>query len=215
MFKKIWWVFVIATLLTPLYGKKERRVEKDMTHKNETAVFAMGCFWCGESEFRDHETFEPLKGIISVTSGYAGGTAANPTYENHPGYKEVVEVVFDPTQISYGDLLDIFWHNVDMFDGGGQFCDRGFPYTSAIYFNGEQQKTLAQKTLADMQNLFKDKPIKTELIAYTNFFKAEEYHQMFKKKNPIRYKFYRWNCGRDQRLAEIWGKKVEKTNPAP
>lgn len=199
-------LFLAMALIGTVYAKKERVGQGAMDHHYEKAVFAMGCFWCGESEFRNHDTHEPLPGIISVTSGYAGGTSPNPTYENHEGYKESVEVVFDPSQVSYGDLLKIFWHNVDFLDGGGQFCDRGFPYTSAIFYSSPAQMKEAEKTLAEIQEQFKDQPIKTELFAFTNFYKAEEYHQLYAKKNPIRYKYYRWNCGRDQRLAKIWSK---------
>src|SRR5438045_1054310 len=107
------------------------------------AIFAMGCFWCGESEFRDHATGQPLSGITSIRVGYAGGTAPNPTYENHAGYKEAVKVEFDPKIVSYEKLLDIFWHNVDLFDANGQFCDQGFPYTAVIFFKTEDQKVQA------------------------------------------------------------------------
>lgn len=172
--------------------------------KKEVAIFAMGCFWCGESEFRDHASGKLLPGIISLRVGYAGGTRPNPTYENHEGYKEAVKVEFDPTVISYEKLLDIFWHNVDPFDLKGQFCDKGFPYTSVIYAHNDAQKSAALSSLKNTQKLL-GKEIATEILPATTFYDAEEYHQNYKEKNPVRYKFYRWNCGRDQRLKEIWG----------
>lgn len=194
-------VFVLVTGLFILTLKAK---EKMGSEKKEVAIFAMGCFWCGESEFRDHASGEPLQGIISLRVGYVGGTHPNPTYESHEGYKEGVKIEFDPTIISYDKLLDIFWHNVDPFDSKGQFCDKGFPYTSAIYYH---EKTQRQAALASLENTQKilGKEIKTELIPATTFYDAEEYHQNYKEKNPVRYKFYRWNCGRDQRLKEVWG----------
>lgn len=169
----------------------------------DEAIFAMGCFWCGESEFRNHETNELLAGISAVRVGYAGGSKPNPTYENHEGYKEALKITYDPAVISYEKLLDIFWHNVDPFDSKGQFCDKGYPYTSAIYFMNPTQEGLAKSSRAKIQEILKQ-PVKTELISYTSFYDAEEYHQNYKSKNPVRYKYYRWNCGRDQRLKSIW-----------
>lgn len=179
--------------------------EKTMNpEKKEVAIFAMGCFWCGESEFRDHISGKLLPGITSLRVGYAGGTHPNPTYENHEGYKEAVKIEFDPTVISYEKLLDIFWHNVDPFDPKGQFCDKGFPYTSVIFYQNNAQKKTALTALHNTQKVL-GKNIVTELLPATTFYDAEEYHQNYKKKNPVRYKFYRWNCGRDQRLRAIWG----------
>lgn len=173
------------------------------------AIFAMGCFWCGETEFRDHQTHALLPGITDIKVGYAGGTKPNPTYENHEGYKEAVKVTYDPTVISYEKLLDIFWHNVDLFDADGQFCDRGYPYTAVIYTMNAKQALLAEQSKKDMEKRF-DKPVAVPIVAYTTFFDAEEYHQNYQSKNPVRYKYYRWNCGRDQRLKQIWDK--EKTD---
>lgn len=178
--------------------------EKMNPEKKEVAIFAMGCFWCGESEFRNHTSHEPLHGISSLRVGYAGGTHPNPTYESHEGYKEAVKIEFDPAIISYDQLLDIFWHNVDPFDSKGQFCDKGFPYTSALYYHDNTQKEAALTSLKNTQKIL-GKEITTELIPATTFYDAEEYHQNYKEKNPVRYKFYRWNCGRDQRLKEVWG----------
>lgn len=171
----------------------------------EEAIFAMGCFWCAESEFRDN-TDVPLKGIISVRAGYAGGTRPNPTYHDHEGYKEAIKIEFDPAVISYDKLLDIFWHNVDPFDGEGQFCDNGFPYTSVVFYKNEEQKSKAKQSEHALEKNFRE-PFKTEIIQATTFYDAEEYHQDYKNKNPLRYKYYRWNCGRDKRLQEIWGNR--------
>lgn len=188
-------------------AKMSTLTEKKMGAKESTteeAIFAMGCFWCGESEFRNHGSNEPLPGIISLLVGYAGGITSNPTYQNHKGYKEAVKVIFDPKIISYDKLLDIFWHNVDPFDEKGQFCDKGFAYTSVIFYSGDDQKTKAEASKTKFVDQLKQE-IKTEITQKTTFYEAEEYHQNYKIKNPLRYKYYRWNCGRDQRLKEIWG----------
>lgn len=188
----------------PVFGKDTQMTSptppsKKYTH--EEAIFAMGCFWCGESEFRDKEG-NPLPGIVSLRVGYAGGTKENPTYEDHEGYKEALKIVYDPTAVSYEKLLDIFWQNVDPLDGGGQFCDRGFAYTSVIFYTSDAQKTAAEKTKDQVQQIL-NSPVATTVTPHTSFYDAEEYHQDYKHKNPVRYKFYRWNCGRDQRLKEI------------
>lgn len=183
----------------------EDKMSAHSNTKTEEAVFAMGCFWCGESEFRDHKTGEPYPGILSLRVGYVGGTLLNPTYHNHEGYKEGVKIVYDPSIISFDKLSDIFWHNIDPFDAKGQFCDKGFPYTSAIFYTTESQQESSKKKKAEFQNALK-KEIVTEIIPFTTFHDAEEYHQNYKAKNPIRYKYYRWNCGRDARLTEVWGK---------
>lgn len=193
-------LFVLATGFFILTLKAE---ETMTPQKKEVAIFAMGCFWCGESEFRDPTTGKPLPGILSLRVGYAGGTHPNPTYENHKGYKEAVKIEFDPTLISYQNLLDIFWHNVDPFDSKGQFCDKGFPYTSVIYYHDDTQKKMALASQKSTQKVLR-KEIVTEFIPASTFYDAEEYHQNYKEKNPLRYNFYRWNCGRDQRIAEIW-----------
>lgn len=168
----------------------------------EIAVFAMGCFWCAESEFRDPKTHEALPGIISLRVGYAGGVTPNPTYENHKGYKEALKIRFDPQKISYETLLNIFWHNIDPLDAQGQFCDKGPAYTSVIFYNDIKQKEAALESKNKIKNQVKGNF--TEIIPYSSFYDAEEYHQNYKKKNPIAYRYYRWNCGRDQRLKALW-----------
>jgi peptide-methionine (S)-S-oxide reductase len=170
----------------------------------ETAIFAGGCFWCEET------AFEGLPGVLSVTSGYTGGQAKNPSYEQvssgSTGHAESVEVAYDPAKISYERLLEVFWHNVDPFDGGGQFCDRGTQYRSAIFYKDEAQRKAAEESRRKLEEepRFKGK-IATQVVAASTFYPAEEYHQDFYKKNPIRYNSYRLGCGRDARLKAIWG----------
>ncbi len=174
--------------------------------KRATATFAGGCFWCMQPPF------ERLKGVISATSGYTGGRAGNPTYEDvssgGTGHRESVEVVYDPTQITYQQLLDVYWHNIDPLDNAGQFCDKGSQYRSAIFVHDPEQKKLAEasKQAAGVK-LHHD--IYTDIIQAGRFYPAEDYHQDYHKKNPIRYKFYRFNCGRDQRLESLWGAAPE------
>ena len=206
MFKKIISFFILIALISidDSYSKDSKTMTSH--HKTEEAIFAMGCFWCGESEFRGHENNQMLPGILSLRVGYAGGTKPNPTYHDHEGYKEAVKIVYDPAIISYDQLMDIFWHNVDVFDEKGQFCDKGFPYTSVIFFKTDEQKRIAHEKKDSVQKILTGE-IATEIIPYTSFYDAEEYHQNYKSKNPIRYKYYRWNCGRDQRLKKIWDGK--------
>lgn len=168
------------------------------------AIFAGGCFWCEET------AFEGVPGVYAVTSGYIGGHVEDPTYEQVSagvtGHAEAVEVVYDPSQIRYEKLLDIFWRNVDPFQKNAQFCDHGSQYRSAIFYRGEDQKKAAFESLRKLEAepRFKGK-IVTEIVPATKFYRAEEYHQDFYKKSPIRYKTYRMGCGRDARLREIWG----------
>ena len=197
-------LFAFLAIVTGLFTFTLRAEEIMTPEKKEVAIFTMGCFWCGESEFRNPDSGKPLPGILSLQVGYAGGTKSNPTYESHQGYKEAVKIEFNPSIISYEKLLDIFWHNVDPFDGKGQFCDKGSPYTSVIYYHDEAQKKAARASLQNTQKVL-GKKIVTELLPATTFYDAEEYHQDYKEKNPVRYKFYRWNCGRDERLKEVWG----------
>jgi len=168
------------------------------------AYFAGGCFWCME------EVFEKVPGVISVTSGYMGGRVENPTYEQvsggGTGHAESVEVVYDPAKVTYQVLLDAFWHNVDPVTPNAQFCDHGSQYRAVIFYQGEEQKRLAEESKhAIEQSPRLPQPIVTELTKASQFYPAEEYHQDFYKKNPIRYKFYKFNCGRAQRLEEVWG----------
>jgi peptide-methionine (S)-S-oxide reductase len=166
------------------------------------ATFAGGCFWCMEPPF------ERLKGVYSVTSGYTGGRVAKPTYEavsaGYTGHREAVEIVYDPAQVSYQKLLDVYWHNVDPFDRSGQFCDKGEQYRSAIFVHDAEQKHLAEGSKQAVGVKFHS-DVATDILPAGPFYAAEDYHQDYYKKNPLRYKFYRFNCGRDQRLKEVWG----------
>jgi peptide-methionine (S)-S-oxide reductase len=172
----------------------------------QKATFAGGCFWCLET------AFEGLPGVKSVISGYTGGPERNPTYEQvsskRTGHSEAVQVTFDPRQISYAQLLDLFWRNADPTDTGGQFCDRGPEYRSEIYVHDATQKRLAEESKLKLETTpqrFK-KPIVTKILAAAVFWPAEEYHQDFYRKSPTRYHEYRSGCGRDRRLTELWGK---------
>ena len=169
-----------------------------------TATFAGGCFWCMEPPF------DALSGVISTTSGYTGGQAKNPTYEQvsdgRTGHTEALQVVYDPAKVTYAQLLDVFWRNVDPVDAGGQFCDRGPQYRPAIFYHSAEQQPLAE---ASKQQVAKrlSAVIAVEITAASTFYPAEAYHQDYYKKNPVRYKLYKWNCGREQRLDAVWGKK--------
>ena len=171
-----------------------------------TAIFAAGCFWCVEADF------DKVEGVISTTSGYIGGRTANPSYEEvsrgGTGHTEAVEIVFDPAKVSYQKLLDVFWHNVDPLAKDRQFCDRGDQYRSGIFYRGDEQRRLAEASKAAIAKRFSE-PIQTEIEAAGPFYKAEDYHQDYYLKNPIRYRFYRFNCGRDARLEELWGNKKD------
>jgi peptide-methionine (S)-S-oxide reductase len=169
----------------------------------DVAIFAMGCFWSAEIAFRDPNSNQLLPGIMAIKVGYAGGEMPNPTYDVHDGYKEAVKITFDPAIISYNKLLDLFWHDIDPFDRIGQFCDKGNTYTSVIYFMNENQKNQALASKERVQKQL-NKEIITEIIPYTTFYDAEEYHQNFKAKNPERYSRYRFSCGRDKRIESIW-----------
>ena len=165
--------------------------------KTASAVFAGGCFWCMESDF------EKLDGVGDVISGYAGGTLQNPTYKKHDGHLEVVRVPYDPDVISYRELADYFFRHVDSLDEGGQFCDRGHSYTTAIFYSNADEYDAAKAAKADAEAALGE-PIVTPLVELTQFWKAEDYHQDYYKKNPVRYKFYRTSCGRDARVKKVW-----------
>jgi peptide-methionine (S)-S-oxide reductase len=174
------------------------------TSAHATATFAGGCFWCMEPPF------DELDGVISTTSGYTGGSKQNPTYEEvssgTTGHTEAVQVVYDPKRISYERLLEVFWRNIDPVTPNAQFCDHGTQYRSGIFYHDEAQRRLAEESKRALESSGRFKaPIVTEIVAAGSFYPAEEYHQDYYKKNPIRYKFYRASCGRDRRLAELWG----------
>jgi peptide-methionine (S)-S-oxide reductase len=171
----------------------------------DKALFAGGCFWCMEADF------EKLDGVSEAISGFTGGEIENPTYNgNHEGHYEAVEVDYDPAVVSYQDLLDHYWVNIDPFDDKGQFCDKGHSYLSAIFVADEQQKKLAEQSKQKVEEMFPDQKVVTPILDASTFYPIkgdESYHQDYYKNYSAKYKFYRWNCGRDQRLEEIWGHK--------
>lgn len=166
------------------------------------AYFAGGCFWCMEPPYDD------VDGVKETISGYTGGSVDDPSYRQvvrgGTGHHEAIKIVYDPSVVSYEDLLYIFWRNVDPLDGGGQFCDRGDHYTTAVFYANEEQRRLAEETRQEIAGRF-DEPIVTDIEALDEFYVAEEYHQNYYQKNPARYSFYRASCGRDARLQELWG----------
>jgi peptide-methionine (S)-S-oxide reductase len=172
----------------------------------EKAILAGGCFWCMESDF------EKLEGVTDVISGFTGGTLENPTYNgNHEGHYEAVEITYDPEKISYKELLDYYWVNIDPFDDKGQFCDKGPSYLTAIFVANEEEKQIAEESKRKVKEQFPDEKVVTPILKASTFYPIkgdESYHQDYYKNYPIRYKFYRWNCGRDHRLKEIWGDKA-------
>ncbi|MCV0394455.1 MAG: peptide-methionine (S)-S-oxide reductase MsrA [Rhizobiaceae bacterium] len=164
------------------------------------AIFAGGCFWCVEADF------DKVPGVTATVSGYIGGSTDNPTYKNHAaaGHREAVEIAYDPGRVSYETLLAIFWRSVDPTDGGGQFCDRGYSYTTAIYTIGQAQADAARKSKTETIQALGE-PVATEVVKAPAFWPAEDYHQDYYRKNPVRYKFYRNGCGRDDRIRQVWG----------
>jgi len=170
--------------------------------QNAKATFAGGCFWCMEPPF------DELDGVISTTSGYIGGKTKNPTYEQvssgTTGHTEAVQIVYDPKKITYEKLLEVFWRNIDPFAANGQFCDLGSQYRSGVFYHDANQKNAAEKSKKTVQARFKQ-PVATEITAAATFYPAEDYHQDYYKKNPVRYKLYSHGCGRAQRLEEVWG----------
>jgi peptide-methionine (S)-S-oxide reductase len=174
------------------------------TPERATATFAGGCFWCTESDF------DKVPGVISTTSGYTGGTVANPTYtqvsSGGTGHAEAVEVVYDPRKVDYQKLVEYFFHSIDPTVRNRQFCDVGDQYRTAIFVHNAEERRVAEVAKAKAQEALKQ-PVYTQIADAAPFYVAEDYHQDFYLKNPVKYKFYRWNCGRDQRLEQLWGKK--------
>ena len=169
------------------------------------AYFAGGCFWCME------EAFEKVDGVIAAVSGYMGGTVQNPSYEEvssgRTGHAESIEVLYDPSKVTYNQLLEAFWRNVDPITPNAQFCDHGTQYRASIFYQNDQEKRFAEESKQAIEQSKRfTQPIVTQIVMASQFYPAEEYHQDFYKKNPIRYKFYKYNCGRAQRLDELWGK---------
>ncbi|MCJ7783144.1 MAG: peptide-methionine (R)-S-oxide reductase MsrB [Desulfobacterales bacterium] len=184
--------------------------KEDVTTRK--ATFAGGCFWCIEADF------EKLPGVVKVISGYTGGTKENPTYEEvssgTTGHIEAIQVYYDPSKITYEELLGYFWKHVDPTDSGGQFVDRGLQYGSVIFYHDEEQKRLAEKSKEALEKSKRfNKPVVTEIIKFTKFYEAEAYHQDYYKKHSIKYSYYRHGSGRDQFLGKVWGKDLESTKP--
>jgi len=205
-------IILLATAFACSANTSEKTGDMPETTKNTArALFAGGCFWCMEPPF------DKLDGVISTTSGYCGGKEKNPTYKQvsagETGHAEAVEILYDPSRISYAELLDVFWKHIDPTDPGGQFVDRGPQYRSAIFYHSQMQQQLAEesKKALDSSGVF-DKPVITEIVPYKSFYEAEDYHQDYYKKNPIRYKFYRFNSGRDRYLKGIWEDEMETSN---
>jgi peptide-methionine (S)-S-oxide reductase len=199
-------LYLVGALLAGVSAAAGDAKPGDDGRKLEKATFAGGCFWCME------EALDKVEGVVSTTSGYTGGRKANPTYEDvsagGTGHAEAVEILYDPAKVTYARILDVFWRNIDPTQPNAQFCDHGSQYRSAIFYHDGTQKRLAE---AAKNALEKSKPfagaIATEIVPASEFYPAEEYHQNFYQKNPVRYKVYKYGCGRAQRLEELWGKK--------
>jgi peptide methionine sulfoxide reductase msrA/msrB len=200
-----WTGVATAQPMVPISSKTSKQGGSMATSSDlSIAIFAGGCFWCTEADF------EKVPGVEKVVSGYTGGQGENPTYENYAqkGHVEAIQVYYDPQVVTYPQLLDYFWRHVDPTDAGGQFVDRGPQYRSAIFCRNQEQKRLAEESKAALaaSGRFKQ-PIVTEILPATTFYPAEDYHQDYARKNPVRYKYYRWNSGRDQFLQKVWGKE--------
>lgn len=208
--KQIRWLALVALagcFILP-WGVQAQAQKKAGKPALAIATFAGGCFWCVE------EAFDKAPGVASTISGYMGGHAKNPTYEQvsmgRTGHAEVVQVEFDPGKTSYERLLEVFWHNIDPTQRNAQFCDHGSQYRAAIFYHNDEQKRLAEASKAvTMKNKPFKEEIVTEIAGAADFYPAEDYHQDFYKKNPVRYKFYKTGCGREARLRELWGKSKD------
>jgi peptide-methionine (S)-S-oxide reductase len=197
-------ITLLLASLTLTLGLQAPSMAQSADDNTAVAIFAGGCFWCME------EAFEKVDGVVEAVSGYIGGSVANPSYRQvsagRTGHAEAIEVIYQPERVSYQDLLRVFWRNIDPTTPNRQFCDGGSQYRAEIFYMGAEQKAQAEASLADVEaNKPFDKPIVTGLSAAGEFYPAEDYHQDYYKKNPSRYKFYKWNCGRAQRLEELWG----------
>lgn len=203
MIKKFFQDYLKVALVGFLLFNGSVSAEGVITTKPAVAVFAGGCFWCME------HPFDVLPGVISTISGYTGGHTENPTYKDvsngKTGHSEAVQVTYDPTKISYLALLDVFWHNIDPFDNDGQFCDKGDQYRAVIFYHDEKEKQLAEASEAALVTKFPNEKVVTLIRPAGKFFPAEDYHQDYYLNNPAKYKFYRFTCGRDRRLEDVWG----------
>lgn len=205
--KEIIYLALVLIIAILFFGKSNKILNKEISETTEVATFAGGCFWCMEPPF------EKLKGVSAVISGYTGGKKENPTYEEVSsgvtGHVEAIQVFYDPELISYYELLEVFWKQVNPTDINGQFVDRGEQYKSAIFYHNEGQKRLAEKSKKELNKSGRfNEPIATEIVKFDKFYPAEEYHQDYYRKNPIKYKFYRYASGRDKYIRNAWGKEL-------
>lgn len=189
-------ILLLSLFITPVFAEKS----------HETAIFAGGCFWCMEPPF------DKIDGVFSTISGYTSGHKKDPTYREvssgGTGHTEALEIVYNPEKVTYSQLLEVFWKNIDPVAVDRQFCDAGSQYRSGIYYKNKDQEVAARESLQKLkQSKTFNKEIATEIVAASTFYPAEDYHQDYYKKNPLRYKYYRYSCGRDKRLTEIWGEK--------
>ncbi|HBF59943.1 MAG TPA: peptide-methionine (S)-S-oxide reductase [Methyloceanibacter sp.] len=197
------WIFATLTaafLALFVFAVNSKTAEAEDAATTKTAIFAGGCFWCVE------DAFDKVDGVSETVSGYAGGDLPNPTYGNHEGHVEALKVTYDPSKVTFTELLDNFWRNIDPFDATGQFCDKGPAYRTVVFVANDAEDSLAKQTKQDIAKRF-GKDVETEIRPTSTFAAAEDYHQDYHTKNPVSYKYYKWNCGRAQRLSEIWGGK--------
>ncbi len=212
-------IVLAGFVLLGLGSSYGRQTEKSSAEDEEypglpRATFAGGCFWCVEADF------EKVNGVVEAISGYSGGRTENPSYEEvssgTTGHVEAVQVIYDPAKVSYEELLDAFWRHIDPTDPGGQFVDRGEQYRSVIFYNDEGQRAAAEESKRKLESSGRfDKPIVTEILPFSKFYRAEEYHQGYSKKNPVRYKYYRYMSGRDQFITKIWSKDMQIAESKP
>jgi peptide-methionine (S)-S-oxide reductase len=197
-------VAAVLLIAFALFRTQPAEAQRAQPRQVAKATFAGGCFWCMEPPF------DKMEGVLSTTSGYTGGREPNPTYQSvsggTTGHYEAVQVVYDPAKVSYAALLETYWRNVDPLDAGGQFCDRGAHYRAAIFYHDDEQKRLAEESRERVQKQLSQNVV-TEILPAQTYYAAEDYHQDYYKKNPIRYKFYRTGCGRDARLDAVWGSR--------
>ena len=196
--------FALALLLFTAVSTGASPISDAAEHDLQVATFAGGCFWCVESDF------DGVPGVVRTISGYTGGQLKDPTYRQvsagGTGHREAVQITFDPETVSYETLLDVFWHSVDPTDGGGQFCDRGESYATAIFATSPEQRRQAEDSERALErSAVLTQPIVTRIEDAGQFYAAEDYHQNYYEVNPLRYKFYRFNCGRDSRIRALWG----------
>ena len=199
-------ILLLSLFITPIFAANQaaNQASTPTARQQETAIFAGGCFWCMEPPF------DKLDGVISTTSGYTSGHKDNPTYREvsagTTGHTEAIQIIYDPKLITYSELLKVFWKNIDPVAIDRQFCDAGSQYRSGIYYLNTAQETAAKQSLREFKTTKTfEEPIATEIVAASTFYPAEDYHQDYYQKNPLRYKYYRYSCGRDERLSELWG----------